>query len=84
MQAALDQARREGGEVKAARAKRGRCCRRLLCRSGDRRDAGPDPVTLKETFAPILYVMRYDSFDEVIARHNEAPRGFPRRSSHSI
>jgi hypothetical protein len=33
------------------------------------------------TFAPILYVMRYESFDEVIASHNAAPQACPRRSS---
>ena len=33
------------------------------------------PVTLRETFAPILYVLRYDSFEDVIALHNAAPQG---------
>ena len=28
-----------------------------------------------ETFAPILYVMRYRSFDEALARHNAVPQG---------
>ena len=28
-----------------------------------------------ETFAPILYVLGYDSFDEAIALHNEVPQG---------
>ncbi len=28
-----------------------------------------------ETFAPILYVMRYDSFDQAIAMHNDVPQG---------
>jgi aldehyde dehydrogenase (NAD+) len=36
---------------------------------------GQTPVTLRETFAPILYVIRYSSFDEVIALHNAAPQG---------
>ena len=36
---------------------------------------GQTSITLKETFAPILYVMRYDSFEEVIALHNAAPQG---------
>ena len=30
---------------------------------------------LEETFAPILYVMRYSSLDEVIAAHNAVPQG---------
>jgi aldehyde dehydrogenase (NAD+) len=30
---------------------------------------------LKETFAPILYVLRYTDFDEAIAMHNGVPQG---------
>lgn len=30
---------------------------------------------LRETFAPILYVMKYSEFDEVLALHNDAPQG---------
>jgi aldehyde dehydrogenase (NAD+) len=33
------------------------------------------PITLSETFAPILYVMRYSELDEAIAAHNDAPQG---------
>jgi aldehyde dehydrogenase (NAD+) len=29
----------------------------------------------RETFAPILYVMPYDEFDEAIALHNDVPQG---------
>ncbi|MFV3130928.1 aldehyde dehydrogenase family protein [Niveispirillum sp. KHB5.9] len=29
----------------------------------------------KETFAPILYVMRYSDFDAVLAQHNAVPQG---------
>jgi aldehyde dehydrogenase (NAD+) len=36
------------------------------------RQAGP---VLEETFAPILYVMRYDDLEEAIALHNEVPQG---------
>ena len=32
-------------------------------------------VVLKETFAPILYVMRYTDFDEAIAANNAAAHG---------
>jgi aldehyde dehydrogenase (NAD+) len=28
-----------------------------------------------ETFAPILYVMKYSKFEEALARHNEVPQG---------
>jgi aldehyde dehydrogenase (NAD+) len=36
---------------------------------------GQTSVTLRETFAPILYVLRYSSFEDVIALHNAAPQG---------
>ncbi|WAM12070.1 L-piperidine-6-carboxylate dehydrogenase [Rhodococcus sp. JS3073] len=32
-------------------------------------------VVHEETFAPILYVLTYDDFDEAIALHNEVPQG---------
>jgi aldehyde dehydrogenase (NAD+) len=32
-------------------------------------------VVVRETFAPILYVMRYKDFDEALARHNAVPQG---------
>jgi aldehyde dehydrogenase (NAD+) len=33
------------------------------------------PLVLRETFAPILYVLRYRSFEEAIALHNAVPQG---------
>jgi L-aminoadipate-semialdehyde dehydrogenase len=33
------------------------------------------PITHQETFAPILYVMGYDTLEEAIAIHNEVPQG---------
>ncbi|MEO1996425.1 MAG: aldehyde dehydrogenase family protein, partial [Planctomycetaceae bacterium] len=33
------------------------------------------PIVQEETFAPILYLMRYQSFDEAIAIHNGVPQG---------
>lgn len=32
-------------------------------------------VVREETFAPILYVLPYDEFDEAIALHNGVPQG---------
>jgi aldehyde dehydrogenase (NAD+) len=32
-------------------------------------------VVVRETFAPILYVMRYRNFDDALARHNAVPQG---------
>jgi aldehyde dehydrogenase (NAD+) len=33
------------------------------------------PVVARETFAPILYVMPYDTLDEAVAWHNGVPQG---------
>jgi aldehyde dehydrogenase (NAD+) len=33
------------------------------------------PIVCEETFAPILYLMEYDSLDEAIALHNDVPQG---------
>jgi aldehyde dehydrogenase (NAD+) len=32
-------------------------------------------IVRKETFAPILYIMKYDDLDEAIAIHNDVPQG---------
>ncbi|MBV9265954.1 MAG: aldehyde dehydrogenase family protein [Acidobacteriaceae bacterium] len=71
----LDEARADGGEV--------------WC--GERVDTGCDDayyvhpalvempaqsaVVRRETFAPILYVMRYQSFEEALRLHNDVPQG---------
>jgi aldehyde dehydrogenase (NAD+) len=36
---------------------------------------GQHPVVLRETFAPILYVMRYSDLESAIAAQNAAPQG---------
>ena len=74
MAAALERVRAEGGEI--------------LCGGGRREDLGPqfvEPTIVRmpaqtaivktETFAPILYLLEYDSFDEAIALHNDVPQG---------
>jgi aldehyde dehydrogenase (NAD+) len=76
MQASLARARAEGGRVSGGE--------RLHA------EAAPDayyvrpaivempaqtPITMQETFAPILYVIAYDDLDAVIAEHNAAPQG---------
>ncbi len=71
---AIDRAKAEGGEV---------------VYGGTRRpDIGPffvEPTIIRmpaqsaivkdETFAPILYVMEYDTFDQALAMHNDVPQG---------
>ncbi len=76
MQQALERAREEGGAVTGGE--------RLLA------DAYPDgyyvrpaivempaqtDVVMTETFAPILYCLKYASFDEALALHNAVPQG---------
>jgi aldehyde dehydrogenase (NAD+) len=33
------------------------------------------PIVQQETFAPILYLLRYRTFDEAVAIHNDVPQG---------
>jgi aldehyde dehydrogenase (NAD+) len=70
MQAALVRAGDEGGEVHGGERLDGLYVRPALVEM-----PGQTPITLTETFAPILYVMRYGALDEAIAAHNEAPQG---------
>jgi len=39
------------------------------------RGEGVGSIVREETFAPILYVMKYRSFDEAVALHNDVPQG---------
>jgi len=74
MFAALDQIKAEGGEI--------------VVGGGRRTDLGPQfveptivrmpaqtPIVKAETFAPVLYVLEYDRFDEALALHNDVPQG---------
>jgi aldehyde dehydrogenase (NAD+) len=76
MQQALDTARQQGGTVRFG-------TRMLLNKYPQAYYVAPALVQLPEqvdivraeTFAPILYVMPYDTLDEAIAMHNEVPQG---------
>ena len=76
MQAALVQAREQGGEVRGGE-------RVHVGGHADAWYAAPALVTMPaqtavvchETFAPILYLLRYETFDEAIALHNSVPQG---------
>ncbi|HEX8514456.1 MAG TPA: aldehyde dehydrogenase family protein [Allosphingosinicella sp.] len=70
MHEALDRARAEGGEVHGGDRIEGLYVRPALVEM-----PGQTPITLTETFAPILYIMRFGALDEAIAAHNEAPQG---------
>src|SRR5947207_3441079 len=76
MQRALDEATHDGGHVSggervlAERWPQAYYVRPALVEM-------PDQTALvrRETFAPILYVMRYGDFDDAIAMHNSVPQG---------
>ncbi|WKB53597.1 L-piperidine-6-carboxylate dehydrogenase [Eleftheria terrae] len=76
MQHALERARAEGGEVSGG-------ARALADRHPDAWYAEPALVRMpaqtavvrEETFAPILYVLRYREFDEALALQNDVPQG---------
>lgn len=76
MQRALDQARREGGtvhggeRVEIAGAPDAYYVRPAIVEMPAQTD-----IVREETFAPILYVLPYASFDEAIALQNGVPQG---------
>lgn len=73
MQKALVQARAAGGTVHGGdvvQAKGGAYARPALVEM-----PGQTGPVLHETFAPILYVMKYKSFDDVLEAHNDVPQG---------
>ncbi|HEX5935167.1 MAG TPA: aldehyde dehydrogenase family protein [Pseudorhizobium sp.] len=76
MQTALDAARNAGGKVIGGE-------RMLDGEAGDAYYVRPAIVEMpsqagpvkEETFAPILYVMKYSDFDEALHLHNDVPQG---------
>jgi len=74
MQRALEDARAVGGKVfggeRVAAAEQGYYVRPALVEMSSQAD-----VVRRETFAPILYVMRYVDLDDAIALNNDVPQG---------
>jgi aldehyde dehydrogenase (NAD+) len=76
MDAALESARAAGGKVHGggrltSGVPAGGCfVRPAIVEISDRA-----PIVQKETFAPILYLIRYRTFDEAVAIHNGVPQG---------
>ncbi len=78
MSSAIAQARAEGGELLCGgdpvrlpgRLAGGNFVQPAIVRMPRQSDA-----VQKETFAPILYLLRYSEFDEAIALHNAVPQG---------
>ena len=70
MQSALDEARAQGGIVHGGEPLDGQYVRPALVEM-----PAQSEVMVRETFAPILYVLRYDDFEEALRLHNEVPQG---------
>jgi aldehyde dehydrogenase (NAD+) len=76
MDAALDEARASGGVVHGGgRVTSGVPAGGCYVRPAIVEISGNAPVVQKETFAPILYLLRYRTFDEAVAIHNGVPQG---------
>ena len=70
MQAALALARAEGGRVHGGEPLEGNYVRPALVEM-----PAQSEVTVEETFAPILYVLRYRSIEEAVRLNNKVPQG---------
>ncbi|MFD8388690.1 aldehyde dehydrogenase family protein [Streptomyces sp. NPDC059680] len=77
MRAALVRVQAQGGKILAGGNRRlaeaapaAAYTEPVLVRAGEQTD-----VVREETFAPILYVLTYDTLDEAIALHNDVPQG---------
>ncbi|HEX4738375.1 MAG TPA: aldehyde dehydrogenase family protein [Allosphingosinicella sp.] len=76
MQTALAQARGQGGTVEGGeRLLKNTRSEAFYVRPALVEMPGQTEITLTETFAPILYVMRYSVLEEAVAAHNAAPQG---------
>lgn len=76
MQRALDQARAEGGTVHGGeRVLADRHAHAWYVKPALVEMPAQTEVVRHETFAPILYVMRYADFDKALALHNDVPQG---------
>jgi aldehyde dehydrogenase (NAD+) len=76
MQRALDQARADGGEVHGGeRALADAFPQAAYVHPAIIEMPSQTQIVCHETFAPILYVMKYDQLDEAIALHNGVPQG---------
>ena len=76
-QRALERAVAEGGTIVAGgrRVHADACPDAYYVEPALVRMPGQSGVVQEETFAPILYVLGYDTFDEAIALHNGVPQG---------
>ncbi|HEX5087889.1 MAG TPA: aldehyde dehydrogenase family protein [Nocardioides sp.] len=77
MQAAIGRASEEGGKVVAggARVLEDQAPSAYYVQPAIVRIEAQSPVVQQETFAPLLYVLPYDDFEEAIALNNAVPHG---------
>jgi aldehyde dehydrogenase (NAD+) len=76
MQKALARARADGGTVQGGeRALQNEFPNAAYVRPAIAEMPRQTPLVCDETFAPILYAMRYRDFDEALALHNGVPQG---------
>jgi aldehyde dehydrogenase (NAD+) len=71
MQMALESARDQGGTILYGGRKRGE----TFVDPAIVEVPGNVPIVAEETFAPILYVMAYEDFEEALWLHNDVPQG---------
>jgi aldehyde dehydrogenase (NAD+) len=77
MQEALAAAKEQGGRVLVGgeRVREGVPAGGVYVRPAVVEMPKPTPITCEETFAPILYVMSYDTLERAIRIHNAVPQG---------
>jgi aldehyde dehydrogenase (NAD+) len=75
MEAALEQARADGGELLVGGARREAAEGAHYVEPAIVRMPAQTDLVRRETFAPILYVMTYRELEEAIALHNGVPQG---------
>jgi aldehyde dehydrogenase (NAD+) len=76
MTAALAQARDQGGKITGGgRVLEDKFPNAYYVKPAIAEMPGQSAIVCHETFAPILYVMRYSKFEDVLAKHNAVPQG---------
>jgi aldehyde dehydrogenase (NAD+) len=76
MQDALAQAKKEGGKVSGGtRVKVAGCAGGFYVKPAIVELPSQTDVMKEETFAPILYVVKYKDFERAIGTHNDVPQG---------
>jgi aldehyde dehydrogenase (NAD+) len=71
MQSALERIRAQGGEIIQGGDRMGGCyVRPTLVKASPQM-----PIVREEVFAPILYLVEFDSIEQAVAWHNDVPQG---------